>query len=256
MSLAGFVKELIQTAACHELGLDLIRCRYTNSLGRVLVWNECPTPLDAVLVIHLSKSRDADKLWSIHQAIQQIARPYGWRKIELRGDPLKYEILIQEERNMDELGDSNLSPRERDVLAQAIVSGQSFAVVRLADNHVIFAGQGILKFSSVPAGCWPGFDITPLWIPHDASWADYQAGTVPRSPDLDRIYKLLEYRPGNTGQQIRDIEYVAYRSRYENGKIVRGDRARFVADIWRLDNYFGEPCRLCMAKHSEVLPSF
>lgn len=252
MSLPGFVSELLQAIACSKLEISIINCRFLNSFGHPVIWNAEANSRDPVLVIQAPSPEEADRLWELQPVIQRIAKPYGWQKIEIKGGALQFEVLLQE-KGLKNMLDSNLSTQERDILLAAIASSQSFAVVRLADNHVIQAGEGILKYSTVPAGRWPGYDITPLWVPHEVSWAEYQAGVVERSPDLDKIYGLLEYGPGNTGRHIRDIEYIAYRSRYENGKIVRGDRARFVADIWRLDNYFGEPCRLCMAKYSELV---
>ncbi len=246
MPLSRFVQELIQELSHQEIGVDLINCRFLDSLGQPLVWNNFDQQ-DSGMIIETPTPQDVDRLWEMHQDIRRIAQPYGWWKIEIRGKPLTYDVVIKQ-RYMESIEDSELLTKEKDILIEAIASDQSFAVVRLRDNCVIQAGQGILKISTAPAGLWPGHDITSLWVPQDVSWADYQAGVGERSPDLDRIYSLLEYGPGNTGRQIRDIEYIAYRSRQENGKIVRGDRAHFLADIYRLDDYFGEPCRLCMAK--------
>lgn len=252
MSLSRFVTELIQAASCHDVRVNLLNCRFLDSTGRPLVWNESADQQGRLIVIETSTPEEADLLWEINSVIERIAQPYGWQKIEIKGSPLTYDVVIKREC-IQMIENSGLETKEKDILIQAIASDQSFAVVRLRDNCVIQAGQGILKHSTVPAGLWPGYDITPLWVPQNVSWADYQAGVGERSPDLDKIYSLLEYRPGNTGRYIRDIEYVAYRSAQQNGKIVRGDRARFLSDIWRLDNYFGEPCRLCMAKESVLI---
>lgn len=245
--------ELIQEIDTLGIGVPLVNCRFLDSVGYPLVWEESFDRKSEVVVIKTPTPQAADRLWEIHQVIQRIARPYGWQKIQIMGGPLIYDVVIQQQKHMQVLENSDMATRDKDILLEAIASDQSFAVVRLRDNSVIQAGQGILRYSTAPAGLWPGYDITPLWIPHDIGWADYQAGWGERSPDLDKIYQLLEFGPGNTGRQIRDIEYVAYRGQQENGKIVRGDRAQFVADIYRLDDYFGEPCRLCVAKESFVL---
>jgi len=252
MELSQFIHELIQEINHQGVEVNLVNCRFLDSLGRPLVWEYSLAADDRFIIIETPTPQEADRLWEMHRDIRRIATPYGWQKIEIRGLPLIFDVVIKQKYMENIIESSDLSTREKYLLIEAIASDRSFAVVRLRDNCVIQAGSGILKTSTAPAGLWPGYDITSLWVPQDISWADYQAGIGERSTDLDRIYSLLEYGPGNTGQQIQDIEYVAYRSKQENGKIVRGDRAHFVSDIYRLNDYFGEPCRLCMAKESYI----
>ncbi len=257
MSLSKFVSEAIAAIASSSRSNAselLVNCRYLDEKNQPAVFLQEGL---SDLIIETPTPEGADFLWELHEILKNVARPYGWNKIVLRGSPLEFNVQVKQPMSPNQsvkiLEQSRLPTREKDLLIEAIASDHSFAVVRLRDNCVIQAGQGILKYSNVPAAQWTGFDITSLWVPQDVTWQEYRTGVGPRSEDLEKIYKILEFSVGNPGNRHLNVEYRAFRAAQQAGQITRGDEAWFCSDIYRLDDYFGEPCRLCIAKDSRVI---
>ena len=221
----------------------LTQCRFFDPSGAAIVqtiksdyssFEICTTP------------ELADYLWVNQKIIKKYAEQYGIKVITLIGAHLRFTIKVAPHQQVEDT-------RELNLLQMAIASAHGYAVVRLQDNVVVQAGPNVTRHCNVPASRWSGFDITPLWSPDGDSWFQYINGKCSRSSDLDKIYHSLEWRPGNTGLFIPNIEYIAYRGFFQEGTLVRGQKTRFCADIYRLDRLFGEPCRLCITKASETL---
>jgi hypothetical protein len=221
----------------------LTQCRFFDPTGAVIA----QTNRSDYRIFDISTTPEiADYLWGNQKVIRKYAEQHGIEVITLTGGHLRFTIKVAPSKQVQDL-------REISLLHMAIDSAHGYAVVRLQDNVVIQAGPNVTRLCNVPASRWAGFDITPLWSPNGDSWLQYINGECSRSSDLDKIYHSLEWRPGNTGLFIPNIEYTAYLGQFQKGTLVRGAKARLCADIYRLDRLFGEPCRLCITKAVEAL---